>query len=237
LKQPLPCPKQTAYPATLHDLNSFYPDHAVTATTHFIALREPRDAFQQVTPLQFIGLDPSAQECSLQLQLPDERYMGTGGTNPVLEIWQVKADETGSPGYGGAVKWRDFVLAENTTTEIAAKKSNGNGTGNSNNFCSSHSSLAATKLNQNQSEATTPHPTPTPLAVIPRNPDSLSKIRANGGIIVIDNAACNQTLTFQVGIQKPGAEESKVSYWNFINVAPPASPVQGWRVVLAKTGC
>ena len=53
-----------------------------------------------------------------------------------------------------------------------------------------------------------------------------------GGLLEIGETACNETLTWQMGMAFDGGQE--VNYWDFINVEPPLNPVQGFRVV---TGC
>jgi hypothetical protein len=55
-----------------------------------------------------------------------------------------------------------------------------------------------------------------------------------GGVYDIGPALCNETLTWQMGMAFDGGEE--VNYWDFFNVAPPASPSQGFRVVTGL-GC
>ncbi|KAF2875252.1 hypothetical protein BDV95DRAFT_444823, partial [Massariosphaeria phaeospora] len=52
------------------------------------------------------------------------------------------------------------------------------------------------------------------------------------GVVVVGERACNETLTFQMGLRDNGGVV--VQYWDFVNLAPPAGPVQGWRVVV---GC
>lgn len=56
--------------------------------------------------------------------------------------------------------------------------------------------------------------------------------KTHGGLIDIGPTRCNETLTFQMGMAFNGGDD--VNYWDFINVAPPASPIGGFRVV---TGC
>ncbi|KAF2686415.1 hypothetical protein K458DRAFT_364249 [Lentithecium fluviatile CBS 122367] len=55
-----------------------------------------------------------------------------------------------------------------------------------------------------------------------------------GGLYDIGPTRCNETLTWQAGMAFDGGEE--VNYWEFINVRPPASPEQGFRVVTG-VGC
>jgi hypothetical protein len=54
------------------------------------------------------------------------------------------------------------------------------------------------------------------------------------GLYDIGPTQCNETLTWQMGMAFDGGEE--VNYWEFINVAPPASPIQGFRIVTGL-GC
>ena len=61
------------------------------------------------------------------------------------------------------------------------------------------------------------------------DPEVLKETRKWGGVVIVNTVECNETLTFQMGMAfPPGA---LVNYWDFINVNPPATPVQGWRVV------
>ncbi|KAJ4338268.1 hypothetical protein N0V87_004036 [Didymella glomerata] len=59
--------------------------------------------------------------------------------------------------------------------------------------------------------------------------DAVIKTRSVGGVAAINETACSETLTFQMGMAYDGAELP--NYWQFSNVAPPASPVQGFRIV------
>lgn len=60
-------------------------------------------------------------------------------------------------------------------------------------------------------------------------PEALTKTRSVGGVAAINETACSETLTFQVGMAYDGGELP--NYWEFSNVAPPAWPVQGFRIV------
>lgn len=60
-------------------------------------------------------------------------------------------------------------------------------------------------------------------------PEALTKTRSVGGVAVINETVCSETLTFQMGMAYDGAELP--NYWEFSNVAPPAWPVQGFRIV------
>jgi hypothetical protein len=62
----------------------------------------------------------------------------------------------------------------------------------------------------------------------------LANIYKAGGLWKLSAAACNTTLTFQMGMRAPlsapGAVDG-VNYWAFMDTQPPATPVQGWRMV------
>lgn len=60
-------------------------------------------------------------------------------------------------------------------------------------------------------------------------PQALEKTRSVGGVAAISETACNNMLTFQMGMTYDGPELP--NYWEFSSVAPPASPVQGFRIV------
>lgn len=59
--------------------------------------------------------------------------------------------------------------------------------------------------------------------------EALKRTRSVGGIAAVNETACNKTLTFQMDMAYDG--EDLPNYWEFSNVAPPASPVQGFRIV------
>ncbi|KAJ4401964.1 hypothetical protein N0V91_007618 [Didymella pomorum] len=59
--------------------------------------------------------------------------------------------------------------------------------------------------------------------------DALIKTRSVGGVAAINETACSETLTFQMGMAYDGGELP--NYWQFSNIAPPASPIQGFRIV------
>ncbi|KAJ8111997.1 hypothetical protein OPT61_g5533 [Boeremia exigua] len=61
------------------------------------------------------------------------------------------------------------------------------------------------------------------------HPEALERTRSVGGVAAINETACNETLTFQMGMTYDGDELP--NYWEFSNVAPPASPVQGFMIV------
>lgn len=52
------------------------------------------------------------------------------------------------------------------------------------------------------------------------------------GLVDIGATRCNETLTWQMGMAFNGG--AQVNYWDFIDVAPPLNPIQGFRVL---TGC
>lgn len=56
--------------------------------------------------------------------------------------------------------------------------------------------------------------------------------RYYGGLYTVGQTACNDTLTFQMGMAFNGGNE--VNYWEFLNIGLPATPVQGFRV---SAGC
>jgi hypothetical protein len=58
---------------------------------------------------------------------------------------------------------------------------------------------------------------------------ALERTRSVGGVAAVNETACNETLSFQMGMMydSPAAP----NYWEFSNVAPPAFPVQGFRIV------
>lgn len=60
-------------------------------------------------------------------------------------------------------------------------------------------------------------------------PEALVRTRGVGGVAAVNETACSETLTFQMGMAYDGGELP--NYWEFSNVAPPASPVQGFRIV------
>lgn len=58
---------------------------------------------------------------------------------------------------------------------------------------------------------------------------ALARTRSVGDVAAINATACNETLSFQMSMvyDSPSAP----NYWEFSNVAPPAFPVQGFRIV------
>jgi hypothetical protein len=60
-------------------------------------------------------------------------------------------------------------------------------------------------------------------------PEALARTRGVGGIAAVNETACSETVTFQMGMAYDGGDLP--NYWEFSNVAPPASPVQGFRIV------
>lgn len=59
---------------------------------------------------------------------------------------------------------------------------------------------------------------------------ALERTRAAGGVTAINSTRCKETLTFQMGM-KYNSRNGMPNYWEFAQVAPPARPVQGFRVV------
>jgi hypothetical protein len=60
--------------------------------------------------------------------------------------------------------------------------------------------------------------------------DALARTRTVGGVAAINETRCNDTLTFQMGLVY-NARDAVPNYWEFVNVAPPGFPIQGFRVV------
>jgi hypothetical protein len=58
---------------------------------------------------------------------------------------------------------------------------------------------------------------------------ALERTRSVGGIAAVNETACNETMTFQMAMMYDGMYMP--NYWTFSNVAPPAWPVQGFRMV------
>jgi hypothetical protein len=61
-------------------------------------------------------------------------------------------------------------------------------------------------------------------------PEALERTRSVGGVAAINETMCNETLTFQMGMAFNG-KNGMPNYWNFVQVAPPAWPEQGFRMV------
>ncbi|KAF2852717.1 hypothetical protein T440DRAFT_466837 [Plenodomus tracheiphilus IPT5] len=59
--------------------------------------------------------------------------------------------------------------------------------------------------------------------------EALNRTRSVGGVAAVNETLCNSTLTFQMGMKYNG--KFLPNYWEFLNVEPPAWPVQGFRVV------
>ncbi|KAF9691569.1 hypothetical protein EKO04_010372 [Ascochyta lentis] len=60
-------------------------------------------------------------------------------------------------------------------------------------------------------------------------PKALEKTRSVGGVAAVNETACAGTLTFQMGMAYDSGDLP--NYWEFSNVAPPAWPIQGFRIV------
>jgi hypothetical protein len=61
-------------------------------------------------------------------------------------------------------------------------------------------------------------------------PEALARTRSVGGVAAINETRCNDTLTFQMGMTFNSRNETP-NYWEFSEVAPPAWPMQGFRIV------
>jgi hypothetical protein len=62
-------------------------------------------------------------------------------------------------------------------------------------------------------------------------PGALQRTRTiGGGIAAIGETRCNETLTFQMGMAF-NSKDGVPNYWEFVEVMPPAWPVQGFRMV------
>lgn len=61
-------------------------------------------------------------------------------------------------------------------------------------------------------------------------PEAINRTRSVGSVAAINETICNETLTFQMGMAYNG-RGGVPNYWNFMEVAPPAWPVQGFRMV------
>lgn len=59
--------------------------------------------------------------------------------------------------------------------------------------------------------------------------EALRRTRLAAGVAAVNETLCNETLTFQMGLMYEGVE--RPNYWQFMNVAPPGYPVQGFRMV------
>lgn len=58
--------------------------------------------------------------------------------------------------------------------------------------------------------------------------EALRRTKSVSGVAAVKETACNETLTFQMGLMYDG--EYTPNYWQFLNVGPPAYPVQGFRI-------
>jgi len=64
-------------------------------------------------------------------------------------------------------------------------------------------------------------------------PEAQSRQRSlNQGIYDVGATDCNDTMTWQMGMAFNGGDE--VNYWSFLSVSPPASNIQGFRLL---AGC
>lgn len=62
------------------------------------------------------------------------------------------------------------------------------------------------------------------------DPVALERTRSVGGVAAINETRCNDTLTFQMGMAF-NSRNGTPNYWEFSEVAPPAWPMQGFRIV------
>jgi hypothetical protein len=62
-------------------------------------------------------------------------------------------------------------------------------------------------------------------------PEAVARTKAiGGGVAAIGETRCNETLTFQMGMAF-NSRDGIPNYWEFVEVTPPAWPVQGFRMV------
>jgi hypothetical protein len=61
-------------------------------------------------------------------------------------------------------------------------------------------------------------------------PEAIERTRSVGGVTAINETICDETLTFQMGMAYNG-RGGLPNYWTFTEVAPPAWPVQGFRMI------
>jgi hypothetical protein len=61
-------------------------------------------------------------------------------------------------------------------------------------------------------------------------PEALQRTRSFRGVTAINETKCNDTLTFQMGMTFDG-KDGVPNYWSFVDTAPQAWPVQGFRMV------
>ncbi|KAI2488548.1 hypothetical protein Ptr902_02681 [Pyrenophora tritici-repentis] len=57
--------------------------------------------------------------------------------------------------------------------------------------------------------------------------EALQRTRSVGGVAAINSTACNETMSFTMAMMY---DSPKPNYWQFSNVAPPAFPVQGFKI-------
>jgi hypothetical protein len=68
-----------------------------------------------------------------------------------------------------------------------------------------------------------------PFGTVNGENQALERTRSVGGVAAVNSTQCNETLTFQMGMMYDSPYAP--NYWQFLNAAPPAFPVQGFRVV------
>jgi hypothetical protein len=59
--------------------------------------------------------------------------------------------------------------------------------------------------------------------------EALERTKSVGGVAAVNETACNETMSFHMAMMYDSL--SAPNYWEFSNVAPPAFPVQGFRIV------
>jgi hypothetical protein len=58
---------------------------------------------------------------------------------------------------------------------------------------------------------------------------ALERTRSVGGVAAVNSTQCNETMSFQMGMMYDSPYAP--NYWQFLDAAPPAYPVQGFRIV------
>jgi hypothetical protein len=173
--------------------------------------------------VQFQNLAPNALGCELQLLLPGEQYTIIKGPSPSFDVWQVEREA------GSLASWDMFVGKDLHSPDLdplhltveEPKRNPGSG-----------GWAAYKRKNKNGSE----HDMPEVFGTVNGDPQAVELTRANGGVVVVNSTQCNETLTFHMGMKRAGVGPV-VNYWDFVNVDPPASPVQGFRIVHSYFQC
>ncbi|KAF2001651.1 hypothetical protein P154DRAFT_166788 [Amniculicola lignicola CBS 123094] len=176
----------SAYPTSLRQMRSQYPDQVYRSHYYFNIIRQIEDSFQIATQVQFTDLPGDAYNCRLQLVVPGPKTSRIGGPNPVVAIWNVVR------AHGDAAAWRSF--------EGRNKSLDGMGIG-----------------------------VLEPWRTVNLTEVALQK-NGPGNSIELGGMRCNGTLTWQMGMLSPG-NENGTNAWDFLNVGPTATPIQGFRIV------